>query len=395
MTLHPWGDKPRKPPPIGSTATTGSHIALPLARTLLKTESTMRTTIALAFVSTLAAGAAGCLGEVGGPRKPPGQGSGSNEPVMPSTDGPCEKVEKNVTIRVASDIDLLPKDGCYDIVGTLTIQSPAITSLAKLGGLNSVTDLDLDHTALTKIDSGRAIGVYGRLTVTGNPVLTTLANVVFKTASPGVLIDGNPLLVTAEPFALDTAQLTEIDGDLTITGNPLLLSLNFRHLAKVSGKLLIAGNNALTSIDFSKLASTGGLELADNPRLASVTGLAATEIAGDFALRNNAALTGMGMFNGLARITGDVTIDGNAALTSLAAFTTALKNIDNALTISNNAALTDVGALKHLDHIRAITIVNNRQLVKCRAWEVDRCVAHDQGSNINNNRDTSCNTSCN
>lgn len=392
MTMHPWGCSPRKAPPIGSPATTGSHITSPLARTLLKTEPTMRTTNTLALVTILAAGA-GCLGEQGGPRKPPGKGS--DEPVMPSSDGPCEKVEKNITIRVASDIDLLPKDGCYDIVGSLTIQSPAINSLAKLGDLNSVTDLDIDHTALTKIDSKRPIGVYGRLTVTGNPLLTTLANVQFKTASPGVLIDNNLLLVTAEAFALDTAQLTEVDGDLTITGNPLLLSLNFRHLEKVSGKLLVAGNNALTSVDFSKLATTSGLELADNPRLASVTGLVATSINGDFALRNNAVLTGMGMFGGLTRITGDVTVDGNAALTTLAAFTTTLKNIDKALTISNNPALTDVGALKHLDHIQVITITNNRQLVKCRAQEVDRCVDHDQGSQINNNRDAGCNTSCN
>lgn len=353
----------------------------------------MRTTILLAAIASLTAG---CLGEQGGPRKRgTEQGSGSDEPVSPSTDGPCAKVEKNITIRAAADVELLPKTGCYDIVGSLTIQSSDITTLAKLGDLNSVTDLDLDHTGLTRIDAKRTIGIYGRLTVTGNAQLTGLQQLMFKTASPGILIDGNPVLAAIEPFLIDTAQLTEVTGDVTITGNTLLGAVTFRHLSKVSGKLLISGNPALTTLDLAKLATTGGFEISDNGRLGSLTGLAATDVNGDLVIRNNAALTGLGAMGGLAHVSGDVTIDNNPVLTSLASFTTVFKRIDKGLTITNNRALTDVGALKHADHIAVIRITDNQNLVKCRAQEVDRCVDHDQGSSITNNRDSSCNTSCN
>jgi len=347
----------------------------------------MRTTYFLAIITSFATG---CMGEIGGPRKPD---KGSD--AVPSTDSPCTKVEKNVTIRVASDALLLPQTGCYDIVGSLTIQSSDVTSLAKLADLNSVTDLELDHTSLTHIDTKRTIGIYGKLTVVGNPQLTTLGQLLFKTASPGILIDGNAQLRAIEPVAVDTAQLTEVDGDVTITGNPVLGAVAFKHLTKISGKLLVGNNPALTSLDLGQLQITSGIEISDNLFLTQVTGLAMTTIAGDLAIRNNAALTSLGTMTALYHVAGDVTIENNARLASLAAFTTALKQIDHALTINNNASLTDVGSLKYVSHISAITILNNLNLVACRALEIDRCVNHDQGSNINNNRNANCGINCN
>ena len=45
--------------------------------------------------------------------------------------------------------------------------------------------------------------------------------------------------------------------------------------------------------------------------------------------------------------------------------------------------------------ILAITITNNRNLVNCRAVEVDKCTQHPTGAVIANNGTTSCTTNCN
>ena len=333
-----------------------------------------------------------CVGEVGGSRKP-----GARDPrdTMTTTDATCAKVEKDVTIRAAADMATLPRTGCYDIYGKLTLQGAAITSLAGLYEINSVNELDLDHTGLTAIDTKRPLGIYGKLTVTGNAKLTNLKQLSFETAATGILIDGNTALATLDPLGLDDPKLAEVAGDVVITGNPALVSVPLKHLTKLTGGLTITGNATVKLVDLAGLATTGHVELADNPQLTQLTGLPATTITGDFAIRNNAALTTLGAMSSLYRVTGNLTIDNNAALANLAAFTTSVKFVDQALTITNNQNLSDLGALKHLQLVGAITITNNQNLVSCRAIEIDRCVQHPTTAVITNNKDTSCNWQCN
>jgi Receptor L domain len=332
-----------------------------------------------------------CVGEVGGSRKP-----GDRDPrdTMTTTDATCAKVEKDVTIRAAADMATLPKTGCYDIYGKLTLQGAAITSLAALNGINSVNELDLDHTGLTAIDTKRPLGIYGKLTVTGNAKLTNLKQLSFETAATGILIDGNTALATLDALGLDDPKLTEVDGDVAITGNAALVSVPLKHLTKLTGGLTISGNATVKLVDLAGLTTTGHVELADNPQLTQLTGLPATTISGDLAIRNNVALATLGTMSALYRVTGNVTIDGNTALTNLAAFTTSVKLIDRTLTITNNQNLADLGALKHLQLVGAITITNNQNLVVCRAMEIDRCVQHPTTAVITNNRDTNCNWQC-
>jgi hypothetical protein len=325
------------------------------------------TTVTLAVLSSLTAA---CLGTTGDGRKP--RGAGSDSGGSGSDDRPCTKVEKDVTIRSAADMTALPKSGCYDIYGKLTLQGQAITSLAGLDDINSVSELDLDHTAVAAIDTRHPLGIYGKLTVTGNARLTNLKQLSFETAPTGILIDGNAALTSLDPLGLDDPQLQEVDGDIVITGNTALTAIPLGNLTKLTGALTVSGNAALTSLALGKLAGAGHVEISDNARLAT-----------------------LGAMSALYRVTGSVTIDGNPALTGLAAFTTSLKFIDQTLTIRNNAALTDLGALKHVALIGAIAITNNTSLVSCRATEVDRCTQHPIASVISNNKTTSCSTSCN
>ena len=324
------------------------------------------TTLTLAVLSSLTAA---CLGTTGDGRKPRGADTGSSS--GSETDRPCTKVEHDVTIRAAADMTTLPKTGCYDLYGKLTLQGQAITSLAGLDEINSVNELDLDHTAVTAIDTKRPLGIYGKLTLTGNAKLTNLKQLSFETASTGILIDSNPALTSLDPLGLADPQLQEVDGDIVITGNTALAAIPLGNLTKLTGALTVSGNSALTSLALDKLAAAGHIEISDNAKLAT-----------------------LGAMSALYRVTGSVTIDGNPALTGLAAFTTSLKYIDQTLTITNNAALTDLGALKHVALINSITITNNTSLVSCRATEVDKCTLHPIASVISNNKTTSCTTSC-
>lgn len=387
--MHPRVDIVRPRPPSAVAATTGSHTVRSLARSLLDLEKPMRLTT---FAIVLAALTSGCVGEVGGPRK--SHGTDPSDPTDPTPDGACTKVEKDVTIRAMADMQSLPRTGCYDIYGKLTLQGAAITTLLGLEGINSVNELTLDHTGLTKIDTKRPLGIYGKLTVIGNAKLTNLKQLSFETAATGVMIDGNATLTSLDPLVLADPKLDEVDGDLEITGNAALTAISLPNLTKVTGLLNLAGNTAVRSIDVTKLGTTGHVEIADHPQLTSLTGFAATAINGDFAIRNNQALTTLGAMTSLYRVTGNLTIDNNTALGSLSAFTTSVKFVDKALTITNNANLTDVGQLKHLQLVQAITITNNRNLVNCRAVEVDKCTQHPTGAVIANNGTTSCTPSC-
>lgn len=369
--MRPRVDIVRPSTPIGSTATASSHAASPLARSLLPLELPMRlTTVTLAVLSSLSAA---CLGTTGDGRKPRGSdsGSGGSGSDAETSGRPCTKIEKDVTIRSAADMTTLPKTGCYDIYGKLTLQGQSITSLAGLNEINSVNELDLDHTAVTAIDTKRPLGVYGQLTVTGNAKLTNLKQLSFETASTGILIDGNTALTSLDPLGLDDPMLQEVDGDIAITGNTALTTIPLGNLTKLTGGLTVSGNSALTSLALGKLAVAGHVEISDNAKLAT-----------------------LGAMSALYRVTGSVTIDGNPALTGLAAFTTSLKYIDLSLTISNNAALADLGALKHVSLIGAISITNNASLVSCRATEVDKCTLHPNASVISNNKTGNCSTSC-
>lgn len=336
----------------------------------------MRVTTILLAIAPLAIApfTAACLGDAGGHRKPGGgsaagssSGSGAETPA-----GPCARVDGDFVIRAAADMTALPRTGCYDIYGKLTLQGANVTSLAGLAEINSVDELDLDHTALAAIDTKRPLGIYGKLTVTGNSKLTNLARLSFETAATGIEIDGNPLLASLEPLGLADPALEEVDGDIAITANPALTAIPLGHLTRLTGGLVVSNNAALTSLDLGKLTTAGPIDISDNARL-----------------------TSLGTMTALYRVTGNLTIDNNAALTSLAAFTTSLKFIDLALTVTNNGALADLGALKHLQLVGGIQITNNTSLVICRALEIDRCVQHPTASQISNLKNASCTTSCN
>lgn len=338
------------------------------------------TNLAAALASVAALGTASlttaCLGTTGEGRDRDGSNNGSNDGSNDGSASPtgddCTEVQKDVVIRSAADMAELPKTGCYDLFGKLTIQGSNVTSLAGLNGLNSVNELVLDSTSLTSFDTKGDVGIYGKLTVTNNTKLASLDKLAFGAASTGISITNNPALTTAKLFEIDDPALTQVNGDLTISGNSLLAQLNATRLANVTGVVTISNNPKLASVSLNALAGAGSL-----------------------LITNNATLATLGTMSSLYRVGGNLMVSGNTALTNLAAFTTSLKFVDAALTISNNTALTDLGSLKHLSLVGAITITGNQNLLACRASEIDRCTQHPVSSVINNNKSSNCSTQCN
>lgn len=338
--------------------------------------------ILLGFLLSLTAS---CLADVGGDEcvgkrcKVDGGDDGSGSATTAGCDNPVEKTT-NITIRSASDFDALPT-GCWSLNGDLRIESSAISTLARLGDLIEVNNLELVDTALTSIDTKKTIKVYGSLLVSGNTKLANLNNLAVKrwdgpvnggaTWSVGYTIRNNAALTAIDGLKY----IVQVDSDLRITDNAKLATIELAELTKVTGGVHITGTGA-TAIRLPVLSTLARLEVASNPALTQISGLAATSITGDVTLRGNPLLATIGSMSSLTQIGGALVVDDNDALVDLTNLVPAgMNRIFGGLTISNNARLTGLGKLSSmLDGVTGnVTITANPSLSICAAIVVDHC----------------------
>jgi hypothetical protein len=335
------------------------------------------TTPTLAVLLGMATLSTACLGNVGGGDSERGRGGGS-------ADGSCEELEQDVTIRSASDLDDLPK-GCWDLFAKLTVQGSEITSLAKLGQLKGVDELEIIGTNLTSLDAPKELKVWGAVTIAGNSKLRDLDNLEIERASNLTMeltIDDNEALASVGDLRL----LTHIDGDLTITSNPALTGVELRALKRIDGAVRVTDNAKLATLDLSKLATVGRVEVMNNAVLGTLSGMAATTIKGDYLVRGNKALRTLGQMSTLATIEGNLTIDDNDQLATIGAFTNSMQYVVGMVTVTNNAALTELGQIARFRGIGALTITDNQNLSFCRAREVAVCVTTQGSITVQNNK---------
>jgi hypothetical protein len=344
-------------------------------------ENTMRPILLGLLVMT-----ASCLAEVGGDEcvgkrcggEGSGSGSGSGSATVVGCDDP-EELTTNITIRSESDFDALP-EGCWSLNANLRIEGSAVSSLARLGDLIEVNDLELVDTALTSISTKKTIKVYGSLHVSGNTKLANLNNLAVKRWDGATQGGAFQVSYTIRNNAVLTAidglkYIVQVDSDLRVTDNPKLTAVELNELARVTGGVHITGTGA-TAIRLPVLATLARLEVANNPQLTQISGLAATSISGDVTFRTNPALTTIGTMSSLAQIGGALVVDDNDALVDLTnLLPTGMNRISGGLTISNNARLTGLGKLSSmLDGVTgSVTITANPALSSCRALEIDHC----------------------
>lgn len=339
------------------------------------------TTRQLSLASLLFASA--CMAPVGGDTgegRPMKEEKGCKDPEVVSTP---------VTIRSDADFAALPA-GCYQIQSKLRIEGTAIASLAKLGKLEGVDDLEIVDTNLKTIDSELSISVWGALTVSGNKQLTGLGKLTVEDTADtkaALTIRNNPVLAS-----LDSIKYTQVvETELRIENNPLLADITLDELEYVGGALTIA-TNGITRLDLGSLQTVGRLEVSGNAKLTSFDGLAAANIAGDFVLRGNTALATLGTMSSVTRVSGAMTIDANG-LKNLDALS-GMQMITSSLTVTNNPALETLGRMSYLSSIgTTVTITGNASLPYCLGHEVDHCV--NSGTvTVTNNKANTQNLAC-
>jgi hypothetical protein len=301
-----------------------------------------------------------------------GDDSGPDAGVADQTcDSPTMKT-LNLTLSGSdSSFSNLPT-GCWHMNGTLTINGP-VTSLAKLGKLHGVSDLVINGSNLTSIDTEMPLEVTRKLDIQ-NSKLTSLANIKLP----------------------DDASCLTYLGSVNIVANSALTDLGgVAKLMCVSGPVTIQNNVALTAIHLDNARRLeGGLKVADNTRLAALSLGAVTSITGDLVVQHNASLISFTTLSALQFMHGSVTIDDNDALTALpTAMQTPAPVVEVSLSITGNAKLTDLGSFKRLQGVNgAVNITNNSSLDFCEARQVGCCVGHNGTAQVSSgNKTTSCN----
>lgn len=349
--------------------------------------------------SLLALTASACMADVGGDNCV-GERCHDDMTDAGTTSPDCTDVtEIKTALTIASDADFanVPK-GCWSLNATLRIQGSAISSLAKLGDLVDVNDLELVDTGLTSIDSKQHIKVYGNLLVSGNTKLAALQHLdVMKwdgattggTWTVTYNVRNNPLLANIDALKY----IKTVDGDLRFTDDPKLGMIELDELTKVGGAVVIT-NTGAPMVHLTALTQVGRVEIGMNPALTEVHGFGATSIAGDVILRGNPVLSQIGAMSSLSTIGGALTVDDNDALTDLAGLTGAMRSVYGSVTISNNANLTGLGQLSHLSSIGTTSITSNPKLGYCRALEVDRCVPNSTVTISGNLNQNNCQSWC-
>jgi hypothetical protein len=335
---------------------------------IMRTPAHALTTLSLTTLFTLfgLAGTA-CVGDVGG-------GDADRTARQPKTgdeaSGDCEKLETAVTIRSAADFDKLPTT-CWDLYQTLRIEGAAVTSIAKLGKLTAVNDLEIINTGLTTLDVAAPFDVWGAITISGNPNLTTLDKIRLQDADDldtSYTVRGNAALTSLA----GVAYAKNVEGELRISDNARLAKIAFDELT-AAGSVTISGNGA-TALDLGSLQQVGRVEISNNAQLATITGAAAATIGGDLVLRGNRALASVGAWSTVTRVEGSLTIDDNDALANLGGLA-GMQYVTSAVSITNNALLSNIDAVSHLRGIGlAVSVTGNPSLSNCRALEIDHCV---------------------
>lgn len=152
-------------------------------------------------------------------------------------------------------------------------------------GIDDNSNGTLDAAEVTDIEYACGNTLSRDVSISQAGELDALAPVIAINGS--LTISGTSLLSVALPA------LQHVDGDLTISNNGRLATLDLPQLRAVAGSLTLAGD-AVATIHAPLLHRLGGLA-----------------ITGDGSLHDLAA------FSALAEVTGDVQVTGNAALTAI------------------------------------------------------------------------------
>jgi hypothetical protein len=353
--MHPEVDIMRRSVLAAPAANAGIHAAQPLARSLLK-EMFMRTTSKAMLCALLPA----CVS--GGHHSYSWDGGGGDGAAACAS---TQTVTQDLTL---SDNDVLDAPtGCWTLNGKLTIQGSSVTSLAKLGQLTGVLDLEIAGSGLTKIDTPRAVAVSRDISIHDNTVLADVSNL---TAGSGVLgavhVHANPALVD---LGMLLSTVRAVSGEAMFMNDDKLAKLDLHTITRFDMGIEIGYDAQLAAVDLSGLQYTPLLWVHDDLVLTTLNSLGSMQLLGDLRITNCPVLTAIG-FPAMSAISGSVEITGDAAL-------------------------TDLGQLSHVGQITgSVTISNDPALDYCAAHEVDCCVPTGTFTISGVKQDNNCHSYC-
>src|SRR4051812_3579371 len=157
-----------------------------------------------------------------------------------SASGVCDDykiVTMNLTVSGSSNFNNLPTT-CWKLNGKLTITGPAVNSVAKLGDLREVNDLEIGDSALSKFDSKSAIEVAGDVYIHDNGSLSDIANIHAKSTLRSLVVQTNPSLTSLGGIA----SATIVSGTTTISSNNKLVTIDLGSAQRLEGGLTISNN---------------------------------------------------------------------------------------------------------------------------------------------------------
>ena len=177
------------------------------------------------------------------------------------------------------------------------------------------------------------------------------------------------LSTQAEVDAFDPS-ITEISGDLTISGDDIVNIDALSNVTMISGNVSIDDNPALTSIDglINLTKITGELTLDYNPVLTNINGLSSlTDIVGTLTIEKNYALLDIDDLINVTDVLGRLTILANDAITNIDGLNGLAKIsgiLDIGLFFDGNASLLNVDGLSNVTEVTGtINIKKNDELL--------------------------------
>jgi len=181
----------------------------------------------------------------------------NNDPSITTTDVGALTTAGNVTL--SNDSSLIDVNvGALTAAGNVTLSDDSSLVDVNVGALTTAGNVTLsDDPSVTTIDVG-ALTTAGNVTISGDATLITLDLSALTQAGAIVIVDNG--VVT-----LDLGALVSTGGDVSITDNGSLLTVDLPNLTDVTGDVTIT-SAADATLDASALGSGGGqvLLIGDN-----------------------------------------------------------------------------------------------------------------------------------
>lgn len=189
--------------------------------------------------------------------------------------------------------------------------------------------------------------------------------------------------------------LVQINGDLSIYGNDSLINLSgLNGLTIMGGDLTMSINPQLTNLlGLNGLKSIGGSIVLNYTSLIDLSGLASlVYVGGDIQFTSNWGLTSLTGLENLSSIGGNLFIHGNSNLQSITGLMS-LKSINGPLIIEWNPLLTDLSGLDSINPgtITNLAIFDNSSLSTCAIISICNYLLSPNGTVTISNNAAGCN----